>query len=75
MSFNPDYVEFDEVTGDFLPIDKEARQKTLKRCELAPKKQDKLAVRQKKLDAMSDNTLYDTECQAILKTAQKKIEN
>lgn len=72
MSINFNYFKYDESTGDFLPIDKTAREKNLKRQQEKQKDIDKLAEKEAKLNRCSEQVLNDFECQRIIQKAAKE---
>ena len=52
------YMEYDEKSGEWLPIDKEAAYKTLARQEQEKQHIDKLEKKAVELDAYSDGVLF-----------------
>ena len=69
MSINFDYFRYDESTGDFLPIDEKARERSLKRQQENQKNIDKLAEKEAKLNRCSEQVFSDLACQEIIQTA------
>lgn len=72
MSINFNYFKYDESTGDFLPNDKMAREKNLKRQQEKQKNVDRLAEKEYKLNRCSEEVLNDFECQRIIQKAAKE---
>ena len=72
MSINFNYFKYDESTGDFLPIDKTAREKNLKRQQEKQKNVDRLAEKEAKLNRCSEQVLNDLKCQKMIQQASKE---